>query len=307
MLSMPYSCSVIIPTLNAQQFLPRLIDALRRQHVAVVEIVVIDSDSTDTTAMLASQLGCIVASVARSEFNHGGTRNKAVKMTTGDLLIFLTQDALPADPFFVTHLIAPIISGVAVASYARQIAYPGASKRETFFRSFNYPAQNEFRTQKSLLDNGVKDLMFSNVASAIRRDVFFEVGMFDEQVVMNEDMLLCARLLQGGHVICYAADALVYHSHTYSLRQIFSRYFDIGVFFVHHMTDFVYLKVSARGETYVFELFKYLLKINAWNELFMFICETSVKFIGFYLGNYEACLPISWKRAFSMHKNYWKS
>lgn len=298
--------SVIVPTLNAKMVLNALVASLRCQATLPFEIIVIDSESTDCTHDIAQELDCEVLSLSRNEFNHGRTRNLAAVHAQSEILVFMTQDALPGGQFFLSNLIEPIISGKAVASYARQIAKPDASKRETYFRSFSYPEQSELRNRESLMKGGVRAAMFSNVASAIRRDVFFQVGMFDEQVIMNEDMLLCTRLLQNGYSVSYAADAVVYHSHSYNLRQIFSRYFDIGVFFSRHMNNCACTNVSSRGISYMLGLFKYLVRDNAWKELFMSVLEIIVKFIGFYFGKLEIYLPILWKTRFSMHKNYWK-
>ena len=94
--------SVIIPTLNAEAWLDRLLDRLIRQTVAA-EILVIDSESDDATCRIAASHAPRVRllHVPRERFNHGGTRDFALRQSTGEYVLFLTQDALPADRYII--------------------------------------------------------------------------------------------------------------------------------------------------------------------------------------------------------------
>jgi len=298
--------SVILPTLNASSSLVRLNSALLSQSVLVDEIVVVDSESTDGTSQLAHDLGCAVLPIVRSDFNHGGTRNLASIHAQGDILVFMTQDALPVDSFFLQHLLDPIISGKAVASFARQVAYPNASAGEKFARDFNYPPLSQIRTRTSIESMGLGAYFFSNVSSAIRKDVFMDVGMFAGDVIMNEDMLMCAKLLYAGHAVAYAADAQVYHSHDYSLLQTFRRYFDIGVFFVRHF-NLSNLAANGRGAAYTRELLAHMVKQGDMPAFFLAVGETCAKFAGFNLGKLERFIPVVVKKHLSMHAGFWQT
>jgi rhamnosyltransferase len=298
--------SVIIPCLNAVCMLESLATSLRDQSMPPCEIRVVDSASTDSTPQLAHNLGCTVLSIARNDFNHGGTRNFASLNAQGDILVFMTQDALPVDPFFLQHLLDPILSGKAVASYARQVAYPGASVVEKFARVFNYPPVSQIRTRASIESMGLGAYFFSNVSSAIRKDVFMDVGMFADDVIMNEDMLMCAKLFDAGHAVAYAAEAQVYHSHDYSLLQTFRRYFDIGVFFVRHF-NLSNLAANGRGAAYTRELLAHMVKQGDMPAFFLAVGETCAKFAGFNLGKLERFIPVVVKKHLSMHAGFWQT
>ena len=298
--------SVIIPSLNAAPVLESLVISLRGQTMPPHEIVVIDSESTDGTSQLTQDLGCTVLPIPRSDFNHGGTRNLASIHAQGDIFVFMTQDALPVDSFFLQHLLDPIISGKAVASFARQVAYPNASACEKFARDFNYLPVSQIRTLASIESMGLGAYFFSNVSSAIRKDVFMNVGMFAEDVIMNEDMLMCAKLLNAGHAVAYAADAQVYHSHDYSLLQTFRRYFDIGVFFARHF-NLSNLATNGRGAAYTRELLAHIVKQGDVTAFFFAVGETCAKFAGFNLGKLEKFIPLVVKRRLSMHAGFWQS
>jgi len=298
--------SVIIPSLNAVTVLESLVTSLRGQITPPNEIIVVDSESNDGTPQLAHELGCTILPIDRSNFNHGGTRNLASLYAQGDILVFMTQDALPVDPFFMHHLLDPIFSGKAVASYARQVAYSDASAGEKFARDFNYPPVSQTRTRASIESMGLGAYFFSNVSSAIRKDVFMDAGMFADDVIMNEDMLLCAKLLEAGHAVAYAAEAKVYHSHNHSLLQTFQRYFDIGVFFSRHF-DLPGLAANGRGAAYTRELLAQLLKQGEMYALFYAIGQTCAKFAGFTLGKLEKFIPLRVKKHLSMHTGFWQT
>lgn len=298
--------SVVIPSLNAVSVLGSLVTSLRNQTMHPQEIIVVDSESIDGTYQLAHDLGCLVLSIAQSEFNHGGTRNLASSHAQGDILVFMTQDALPVDSFFLQHLHDPITSGKAVASFARQVPYSNASAGEKFSRLFNYPPISQIRTRESIESLGLGAYFFSNVASAIRKDVFMDVGMFADDVIMNEDMLLCAKLLNEGHAVAYAAEAQVYHSHEYSLLQTFRRYFDIGVFFSRHF-KVPKLSVTGRGIEYSRKLIREVARNGGGSALVHAFIEIGAKFAGFRLGKMERLIPVFIKRHLSMHVGYWNS
>ena len=86
--------SVVIPTKDGAATLPALLDALERQRVDVeVELVVVDSGSTDGTVALARERAHRLITIPPGEFNHGLTRNRGIEASRGDLVVLLVQDA----------------------------------------------------------------------------------------------------------------------------------------------------------------------------------------------------------------------
>lgn len=300
------STSVIVPTLNASRYLPRLIGALRTQSIPPLEIIVIDSSSTDDTATIASEAGCVVEIVPRDEFDHGGTRNRAANLARGELLVFMTQDAVPADERFLEELARPIREGLAVAAYARQIPYPDAFPPEAFARTFNYPAVSSLRSEGDISRLGLRAFFFSNVASMVSKNAFLEAGRFPERTVMNEDMLLCAKLLRAGHRVAYRAEAIVSHSHNYRLDQQFRRNFDIGAFVSQSGAALGETRVEGSGVKFALGQIGHLASSGAWTWIPRTVLELGLKFVAYQLGKRERALPLSVKRRFSMHPHYWR-
>ena len=132
------------------------------------------------------------------------------------------------------------------------------------------------------------------------------VGGFPEDVVFGEDMCVAARMILSGWKIAYRADAAVYHSHDYGMRQEFQRYFDIGV--LHAREPWLlekFGKPEGEGVRFVRSETAYLWKHaprlipSAW-------LRTLLKLAGYRLGKAEAGLPLRLKMRLGMHHGYWK-
>lgn len=224
--------SIIIPTYNASHLLGKLLESLAEQITQPDEVIVIDSSSADNTIEIANDRNCKVITIKRSDFDHGTTRNLAVSNIQSEFVVFLTQDAIPADEFMIEELIKPLQADSNIAiCYGRQLPRPDAGPLERFARQFNYPPQSALKTKNDIKDLGLKTFFCSNSCSAIRCSIFKELGGFKNNVIVNEDMLFAAKAILRGYSVYYSEAAKVYHSHSYSLGQKLKRYFNIGRFF----------------------------------------------------------------------------
>jgi rhamnosyltransferase len=301
-----FQVSVIIPTLNAESQLPRIIERLRSQSLSAVEIYVIDSSSDDQTTEIAKRAGIRWDTIPRELFNHGRARNMAADLIKGNILVFLSQDALPKDDTFLEELTRPILKEEAVAVTARQIPYPDASPLEEYARQANYPKKSHIRTLSDVAEMGVMAYFFSNAASAVRKDAIEIIGGFPEDVVVNEDMKLCADLLHAGYAVAYSAEAQVYHSHDFDLGDQFSRYFDIGVFYDQAGDPIEAQSPIRRGRTFAFGQIRYLINQGMWHWIPASVLESVAKYAAFQLGKRRHLLPNWLKRRFSRQKYFWE-
>ena len=300
--------SVIIPTYQAAPYIAGLLRALQAQSHAPHEIMVMDSSSTDGTAAIVQQAAIANVQfqvIPKTEFNHGGTRTRAAKRVTGDVLVFMTQDAQPANEHYLAELIKPIMQHQAVACFARQLPYPHASASEQFARGFNYPAVSRINTQADVATRGVKAYFYSDVASAIRSDIFWQMGGYADDVIISEDMLLAAKLLQQGYATAYVADAQVYHSHDYTFKQQFQRYFDIGVFFKARASDLAGAKTGGEGLRFALSQLRFLCGGAHYGQALRVLGELPLKWLGFRLGMWHSYLPLWLIKKCSMHSFYW--
>lgn len=297
--------SVVIPTLDAGPYAKRIVVQLAAQTLPPDEIIVIDSQSSDGTAEAFRALGATVEEVERVAFHHATVRNRGAAQASGDVLVFMTQDALPADRNCVERLVAPLLDGTAAASFARQVPSADSSPLERFARQTNYPEQSRNVTESDIETLGVRAFFFSNSFSAVRRDAFEELGGFPTHTIMNEDMLFAARLLRSGGPIAYVADAVTEHSHRYTLGQTLRRYFDIGVVFAQAREELVGVPLGGEGARYVGKLLTRLARDGDYHWIPAAIAESAVKLVGVSLGKRYRSLPLAWTRRMSMHPQYW--
>ena len=207
------SVSVILPTLNAAGEITVLLAALMDQTQPPEEILVVDSGSTDGTAELARAHGARVMSVPRDQFDHGGTRDAALRQTAGEFVLFLTQDALPADERYIEHLLKAFADERVAAASGRQLPRPDARPYVQAVQQYRYPAQSRAWGPEEREALGIRAYHLSDVCSAYRRSAYEAVGGFPHPLPTNEDMLIAAAFLDSGYRLAYCADAAVVHSH----------------------------------------------------------------------------------------------
>lgn len=300
------NASIIVPTLNAAHELTALHRALIRQTRHPHEIILIDSSSDDGTPLLGAEYGWTVHVIPRPTFDHGGTRNLGASLATGELLVFLSQDALPADDCWLARLVEPIEKGVAVAVYSRQVARTSASHSEKYARLANYPVESSVRTIGKVRAEGIRALFYSNVSSATSREAFEAVGGFPTRTIMNEDGQYASKLLEAGHAVAYEAESCVLHSHDYSVSLQFRRNFDIGVSHAEARGLLTTAATSRAGIAFVLGQLRYVYRHGSLFEVAKVVVESGVKFLGYHLGRKHRILPSPVRRWLSWQRDYWR-
>ncbi len=221
------SVSVLMPTWQGEEFLERVLAALADQECPFAwELRVIDSGSTDRTlAILESwrpRLGAPlgIESIHQSAFDHGDTRNLLAARSRGDLLVFLTQDAIPGSKHWLATLARNFDDPAVGAAYCRNTPRPDAQLLTRVF-SENDPCYVAGRRETRLpanygqLDAHERRLLynFNDVASAVRRELW-ERHPFP-RTWFGEDVLLARAVLEAGWTVVYDDVAVVEHSHDY--------------------------------------------------------------------------------------------
>ena len=296
--------SVVIPTYNASRYLDAQLRALHAQTAKDLDILIVDSSSSDRTVDIAKQYSVRTLIIPKMEFDHGGTRTLAGKIrSAGDILVYLTQDALPCDDEAIENLIQPLLAEqVCGASFGRQIPYQDATPFAQHLRLFNYPPQSYLRTYADRAALGIRAAFCSNSFAAYRRDALDEVGWFAKNLLLAEDMHVCARMLKKGYKLRYVAEAVVYHSHNYTVAQEFKRYFDLGAFFEKErwlLDEFG--RPEGEGVKFVRSELSYLGSHGLLHLLPISLMRAVAKLIGYRLGHYYKYLPRTILRRVSMH------
>lgn len=299
------SAAIIVPTLNAGIAWESWIKALSTTTVNAKDVYVVDSGSSDGTVSLAEKAGFNVKQIPPGSFDHGGTRQMAVKGLTGyDFVVYLTQDAVISRPDALSKILEPFDDAQVAAVCGRQLPRINSGVIEKHARLFNYPETSSRSSIKDIAVKGLKTAFISNSFAAYRISALSEVGGFPDNVIFGEDMYVAAKLLKAGYEIAYEADACVYHSHRYSIWQEIKRYFDMGVF--HAREPWIRQELGGaegEGRKFVISELRYLLK-NAFWRVPEGVLRTCLRYSGFRLGLIEQKMPLWLKRRLVMNKGY---
>ena len=273
--------SVIIPTLNAEHDIEGLLTVLGRQSIQPIEILVVDSASEDRTIeLIRKHKGVRLLQIDRQDFNHGGTRDLALRESRGDFVCFLTQDAVPVSDDYLELLVAPMVDDSEIALVSgRQLPKVDARRFEQLVRGFNYPDSSSVRSKRDLKKYGIKTFFASDTCSAYRRTAYLECGGF-EHVNTNEDMLMAARFIASGMKVAYEPRAEVYHSHNLTPSQEFARNRAVGFFLETHADDLMHASEIGEGGRLVKAVSSQLLREGNLFEFIAFGVDCCARLLG---------------------------
>jgi rhamnosyltransferase len=220
--------SIVVLTKNAGQTWERLLQRLFSQKFnGEYEVIVIDSGSSDATVEIARRYPTRLVTIPPEEFHHGRTRNLGAGLARGEILVYITQDALPLRDDWLQKLVDNFADpGVAMVC-GRQMPWQHTKPPERFFYLYNFP-DLKLRITAHDPDYYHDNLFISDVNSALRKDIWQQFR-FSEKVIVAEDKELAARLLAAGWTIIYEPEAAVYHAHELSLKEAFDRYATFGI------------------------------------------------------------------------------
>ena len=229
--------SVLMPTWQGMEFLERVLDALAAQQIDVAwDFLAIDSGSTDGTwELLSDRAASFPVPLRRErihgvEFDHGDTRNLLAARSRGELMVFLTQDAIPGGPSWLADLVRNFEDPTVGAAYCRNVPRPDADALTKIF-SAGDPGYAAGRKETRLPPPDVYEAMgpherrllynFNDVASAFRRELW-ERHPFP-RTPFGEDILMARAFLEAGFTVVYDDVAVVEHSHDYDASETYAR------------------------------------------------------------------------------------
>lgn len=222
---MKNKASIVILTKNAGNNFENTLKGIFSQSYKDFEVIVIDSDSSDNTLDIAREYPVKIIKIKQEEFGHGKTRNFGAKIARGSYIVFMTQDAVPNNENWLSELIKPLKDKKVVGVYSRQIPKGNENIVDKFFYLSLYPDCSKVWDADNFSQG---DNIFSNVSSAIKKEILLK-HFFNENIILSEDYEWAKNMLKQGYKIVYNAESEVTHSHSYTLKSVFKRNFDIGV------------------------------------------------------------------------------
>lgn len=304
--------AIVIPTYNAGTLFKDVLQAIDEQELKPFQLLIIDSGSVDNTLKMAEAHNAQTVKINNRDFDHGGTRNKSVSLLKNEVthVVFLTQDAVLANKQSISKLLKAFDDPKVAVAYGRQLPAKNASKIAEHARLFNYPVQSKYENIKNYADKpGIKTIFTSNSFAAYDKRLFNRLGQFKAPSIMSEDLLFAANAMLAGYSVCYQADATVFHSHNYTLKQHFSRYFDTG--YSHYINRKLLSNFEAaesEGYKYIVSEFKFLFfSGHILSALFYLPLLTCVRYLAFKAGYYAKHWPKKINISLSMNKQFWES
>lgn len=212
---------VVIRTLNEAQHIGECLETLARQRPGFdLDVLVVDSGSTDRTVEIARTHGARIHEIPPEDFDYSMAINMGIERVRGELILILSAHAIPVDDAWVAAMIAPFederVAGVA----SRQVPWPDAPVREVLRLAREFPDAGR------VYEPGWQGpVLFSNAASCVRRSVWVEEPF---TLPAAEDLEWAERVVLAGWKVAYTASSAVQHSHDESPRAQAQRMIDIN-------------------------------------------------------------------------------
>ena len=299
---------VIIPAYHPGKEFATLIKRQEKQSVPIHRIIVMNTEESMWNKEWEKLSDVMeIHHLAKPEFDHGGTRAQAAELSDADVMIFMTQDAMPADRELLAELLKALEQDENIAAaYARQLPNAECSFVERYTRAFNYPDRSVVKTKKDMDQYGIKTFFCSNVCAAYKKDIYQKQGGFVRRTIFNEDMIYAGGLIQAGYGIAYAAEAKVIHSHNYNCMQQFHRNFDLGVSQAEHPEIFEGVPSEGEGMRLVKKTLSHLVRSEKIWLIPGFVMQCAGKYAGYLAGKNFRRLPKKFVLWCTMSPNYWK-
>jgi len=209
--------SIVVRALNEEKWLSDALDACRKQKLdgSHIEIILVDSGSTDRTVEIAETYGARIVRIKKSEFTFGRSLNIGCAAATGDYLVFISAHCIPTHDHWLSNLIAPLRDGAVDYVYGKQTGHDVT----------RYSEHQIFAQYYGSVDKIPQAEIFCNNANAAIGKALWAQHGFDEAVTGLEDLVLAKEIVKNGGRLGYVADAPVAHIHEETYAQIRRRYY----------------------------------------------------------------------------------
>lgn len=278
---------IICPLYNAEKDILPLFESLKKQKgVDIENFRFVLTESKDKTEEILNENKIKYDKVSKEEFSHSKTREDEAMKSSADILVFITQDIVIERDDWLKNLVTPIESGECEASFSRQISK--YNNIEKYTREKNYPVESYINSKDDIGEKGLRTFFFSDASSAIKTEVFKKLNGYDgKRLPINEDMYIAYKLVMNGYKIKYASNSEVFHSHKFSLKEIYDRYYLTGLFMAQntYLDEFGTTKTGGGLAKYVL---KRALKEFNIKVLFRFLPDMSARWLGMKKGKRDA-------------------
>src|SRR3972149_2973888 len=208
------NCSIVIRAYNEEKYIGRLLEGIRQQTLKDVEIILVDSGSTDSTISIAESFAARIVRIPSDEFTFGRSLNFGVRAATGDFVVIASAHVYPVYPDWLESLLRLFEDEKVALTYGKQRGPASAkfSEQQVFHQW--YPDVSQPRQPTA----------FCNNANAAIRKSLWERNRYDESLTGLEDLAWAKWAKEQGGEIAYAAEAEIIHVHNETPHVVFNRY-----------------------------------------------------------------------------------
>ncbi len=239
------NCSIVIRAFNEAEHLPRLFEGIRCQTIQDVEIILVDSGSTDATVSIAQSYGAKICHIPSKEFTFGRSLNVGVSAATREYVVIASAHVYPVYPDWLERLLEPFANPQVGLTYGKQRGPQTAkfSEKQIFYQW--YPEKSNFR----------QTTPFCNNANAAIRRSLWEHHPYDETLTGLEDVAWAKWLLHQGYLVAYVSEAEIIHIHRETPKGVYNRYRREGMAFKRifpeaHFSLYDFLRLSVENIFY---------------------------------------------------------
>jgi len=293
--------SIILLTLNAGEKFKKVLKAVFNQTYNNFEVIIIDSSSIDNTLEYAKRYPIKIFKIPRSDFGHGKTRNLGAKLARGRYLVYLTQDAIPADNNWLANLLVNLKIENVAGVLGRQIPNITANPLDVFSYNEDYP---DIRKNISIQNYKQNNVLFSDANSAVKKSVILKYP-YPENVPLAEDLGWAIGIIKKNYKLIYEPTAAVIHSHKFSLINNIKNDFDHGVSLtqIYQHGNSTYLMFNSKRR--FINKIKYLIKNYKYHWILISLAIDTIMLLSVTLGKNYRRLPVFLLKHFSNYPNYW--
>ncbi len=259
--------SIVILTKNAELTLNGCLETIFNQkHNFGLEVIIIDSGSTDKTIDIAKKYAVKIKNIKPSEFNHGLTRNYGISISKGEFVVLIVQDAIPSNKYWLSNIIKEFKDKKTAGVYCRQVPHDNCNPLYAIQLKEGF-SSSKIRKVKSIKNiddyyklspmEKYKLISFDDVCSCIRKSIWKKIPL--NKTDFGEDLYWSKKVLTTGYKIVYTPDAAVIHSHNRSFIYEYKR--DR----ICHLVLYDLFKLNTVPQIKLKDLF--IIIINTWKML----------------------------------------
>lgn len=281
------TCSIVIRAFNEEKHIARLLDGIHHQNIQNVQVILVDSGSSDRTVEIATNYGALIVNIQPQDFTFGRSLNLGISHAIADFVVIASAHVYPVYPDWLERLLEPFFDEKVAISYGKQRGMETTQFSEHRIFEHWFPDNSTLN----------QDHPFCNNANAAIRKKTWELNAYNETLPGLEDLAWARWAHEQGYRIAYVAEAEIIHVHNESWRGISNRYRREGMAFkmIYPQEQFGVLDLisaffsNVKNDLKIAKRDKIIKKV--WKSVLGFRWN---QFYGTYLG-YHQSGPLTWQ------------